>query len=180
MVLWDIANYLKKLYEAQRHVSALLYFHRISDNSTGGLLPRHIMLLRQICGDKALQKVSIVTTMWNLVRGDVGWRRIEEIYAETSPFHPLIELGVTVEQYDCTLESAYRIVDRHLCSPKEIPMPLKIQSETVDEGLPLGITSAGLELTGDFDELVKHLLWEICQRYGRMMYQTSLKKQRSL
>lgn len=44
-----------------------------------GSAKSNILLFRQLCGDNALQKVVLATTMWDVVDGEIGAKREREL-----------------------------------------------------------------------------------------------------
>jgi hypothetical protein len=94
-------------------------------------------------------------------------RLIKKFKKHTTPFSHLVDLGVDIEVYDGSARSVHRIIRKHL-EGEEIPTPLSIQSEMLDEKMPLEITSAGLELTRNFNRLARHLRGMIDERQWRL------------
>ncbi|KAI6102828.1 hypothetical protein F5141DRAFT_1132860 [Pisolithus sp. B1] len=48
-------------------LSAILYFHRISDNRMAGTPLKNLRFFERLCGENATSKVTLVTTMWDEV-----------------------------------------------------------------------------------------------------------------
>ncbi|KAI6110227.1 P-loop containing nucleoside triphosphate hydrolase protein [Pisolithus thermaeus] len=60
-------------------LSAILYFHRISDNRMAGTPLKNLRVFEKLCGENAMSKVTLVTTMWDEVDDDVGAERLKEL-----------------------------------------------------------------------------------------------------
>jgi hypothetical protein len=103
----------------------------------GGMAKKNLRMFRELCGDRNLDHVLIVTTNWGRVGEEEGNNR-EEALANGS-FKPLLDAGAVLLRHDRGLESVLSIVSRLV--PKE-PVTLQIQEE-LSSGIPLGETSAG-------------------------------------
>ncbi|KAI6099978.1 P-loop containing nucleoside triphosphate hydrolase protein [Pisolithus croceorrhizus] len=80
-ILKLISDWLKAEYPTPQPIlSAILYFHRISDNRVAGTgTPlQNLRLFEKLCGKNAMPKVTLVTTMWDEVDSEVGKERLKE------------------------------------------------------------------------------------------------------
>jgi hypothetical protein len=102
---------------------------------------KNLNLFRDLCGNKAMRNVILVTTMWDQVKSEVGKRR-EELLKQQ--WLPMLDLGSKVAHFEGTFDSAWRIIDRIML---ELPADaIRLQEEMVDLQLPLGRTKAGIAL----------------------------------
>jgi hypothetical protein len=109
-------------------------------------------MFRELCGDSTLKNVVIVTNMWGEVGKDVGEAREAELIQEDKFFKPVLEKGAQLVRHDNTTETA-RAILLHLIENK--PLPLRIQTELVDQGMSLSETAAGAELNRELMEQIK-------------------------
>lgn len=117
--------------------------HRISDPRMGGTSKRNFGIFRELCGERTLRNVLIVTTMWSEVDPEVGEERERELASNDKFFKSVLEKGARMVRYFNTRESAHAIL-RHLINSKA--STLQIQHEIVNEHRDLAHTSAGAEV----------------------------------
>jgi len=153
-VLRTIAAFLEASYERGLMLSGVLYFHRISDLRMGGTQTRNFRMFQNLCGERALGNVAIVTNMWSGVEPEVGDAREAELMGEDIFFKPVLEKGARMARHEGTVSSAEEIV-RLLVNNQ--PLPLQIQTELVDERKDIVETSAGQELNRELNgQIRKH------------------------
>ncbi|KAI6117054.1 P-loop containing nucleoside triphosphate hydrolase protein [Pisolithus croceorrhizus] len=79
-ILKLISDWLKAEYPTPQPIlSAILYFHRISDNRMAGTPLKNLRFFEKLCGKNAMSKVTLVTTMWDEVDTEVGTERLKEL-----------------------------------------------------------------------------------------------------
>lgn len=66
-ILKDIAFYLSSIYSKKVKLAGIIYLHRITDVRMTGSSYKNLRMLEKLCGDGAMSKVVLVTTMWNLL-----------------------------------------------------------------------------------------------------------------
>jgi hypothetical protein len=127
--------------------------HRISDNRMSGAPKKNLHVFEDLCGDEAMDRVILATTMWKNVKEDTGTRRemeLKEVYWKT-----MLEKHSTVVRFYGTYQSAWNIVDEILRSTKtESPIPLLLQQEMVDAHKRLSETKAGITLYEELRDLL--------------------------
>jgi uncharacterized membrane-anchored protein YjiN (DUF445 family) len=127
--------------------------HRISDNRMAGAPKKNLHVFEDLCGDEAMRKVILATTMWKNVKEDTGLRRemeLKEVYWKT-----MLEKNSTIVRFYGTYQSAWSIVDEILRSTNtESPIPLLLQQEMVDAHKRLSETKAGITLYEELRELI--------------------------
>ncbi|KAI6102827.1 P-loop containing nucleoside triphosphate hydrolase protein [Pisolithus sp. B1] len=79
-ILKLISDWLKAEYPTSQPIlSAILYFHRISDNRMAGTPLKNLRFFERLCGKNAMSKVTLVTTMWDEAGSEVGKERLTEL-----------------------------------------------------------------------------------------------------
>ena len=115
----------------------------------GGAAKKNLRVFREICGDKHLGHVRIVTTNWNLVDEKQGNSRQDAL--AKGAFGPLIKEGAELRRHDNSLQSAQSIMSQLI---HQEPVTMMIQEE-VNAGRTLGDTSAGALIVEEIKELKK-------------------------
>ena len=137
-------------YSAGVKLAGVIYVHRISDDKFGGLAVKNFRMFRELCGEKTLKNVILMTNMWGRVALQQGEAREQQLRDEH--FKAAIEKGAKICRHYDTPQSARAILRIIL---KNQPVALKIQRELIDEGKEIGETGAGVELNREFQELVE-------------------------
>lgn len=143
-------------YSAGAKLAGVIYVHRISDVKFGGLAVKNFRMFRELCGEKTLENVVVVTNMWGQVTSQQGEAREQQLKDEH--FKAAIEKGAQLRRHDNTPESAQAILREII---KNQPVVLKIQRELIDEGKNIEETGAGAELTREIHEVVEKYQREI-------------------
>jgi chromosome segregation ATPase len=104
-------------------------------------------MFRQLCGEKTLKNVVIVTTMWGNVNLADGEAREAELASRDIFFKPVLQKHAQMARSDYTIESEQAILRMIL---RNHPLPLRIQEELVDEHMDISETAAGEELNREF------------------------------
>uniref|UniRef100_A0A0W0EUU7 G domain-containing protein n=1 Tax=Moniliophthora roreri TaxID=221103 RepID=A0A0W0EUU7_MONRR len=151
-ILKMIAAFLATMYEHKQTLAGVIYLHRISDFRMGGISRRNFKMFRELCGDATLKNVVIVTNMWGEVGRDVGEAREAELMQGDKFFKPVLEKGAQIFRHDNACETACAIL-LHLIENE--PLPLRIQTELVDQGKNLSETAAGAELNRELMEQIR-------------------------
>ena len=115
----------------------------------GGAAKKNLRIFREICGDKRLGNVRIITTNWNLVDEKQGNLRQDAL--AKGAFGPLIKEGAGLRRHDKGLQSAQSIMLQLI---HQEPVTLMIQEE-LNAGRTLGDTSAGALIVEEIKELKK-------------------------
>lgn len=116
---------------------------------------KNLRMFANLCGDDATKNVILATTMWDLVQGDEGERRLEQLKAKY--WKGMLDKGSTVARFESqTYESAWKVVNviagRH--GQQFQGRPLLIQEEMVDLEKQLSETQAGITLYGTLQKLL--------------------------
>ncbi|EIW84007.1 hypothetical protein CONPUDRAFT_119547 [Coniophora puteana RWD-64-598 SS2] len=148
-VLRLIATSLVKRYEHGTKLAGIIYLHRISDIRMGGTSSRNFRMFRELCGEKTLKNVVVLTNMWNEVSPEVGAAREHELADKDKFFKPVIDKGARMLRHTDTKESAHAVL-RYLVNMQ--PATLQIQDELVNQHKEIGQTAAGSELSHELKE----------------------------
>lgn len=145
--LHQIAKMLAKQHDMKMRLKGIIYLQRISDNRIGHSGRRALRILREICGDSALENVILTTTRWGENRD--GHDEARETYLLEDVWDPLLRMRAGKQRYHGTPDSAIGIVQDLLGRDEVL---LDIQKEIFD-GRELGKTSAGTLVTDNLEEL---------------------------
>ncbi|KAF9259477.1 hypothetical protein L218DRAFT_908363 [Marasmius fiardii PR-910] len=118
----------------------------------GGIARRNFNMFRELCGESTLKNVVIATNMWGQVPRDVGEARESELMEQNDFFKPVLDKGAQIVRHDNTPETA-RAILHHLIQNQ--PLPLRIQTELVDQKKDIADTAAGAELNREMMEQMK-------------------------
>jgi len=129
----------------------------------GGSSSRNFKLFCNLCGDDALKNSVVVTNMWGEVDVKKGEKRETELRDKF--FKPAIDREAHLVRHDNTAKTAHTIL-RHIIHKR--PLPLRIQTELVDEKKKLLETVAGEELNREMLELTRKQEAEIKQLQDEM------------
>ncbi|KAF9447339.1 hypothetical protein P691DRAFT_706948, partial [Macrolepiota fuliginosa MF-IS2] len=105
-----ISDWLKRTRENVL-LHGILYFHGISDNRVENTSLRDLAMFEKLCGPQWLERVVMVTTMWDELQDEeVGRRREEEL--ESTFWKGILSQGSTTARYKNSKESAWHILER--------------------------------------------------------------------
>ena len=115
-----------------------------------GALHRNLRMFGELCGDQAVKKVVLVTTMWDNVQQDTGVRREKELF--DNYWKTMINLGASTARFSNSAASAWKIVD--IILKQHETEVLLLQEEIVDLKRALHETQAGKTLYSDLQRLL--------------------------
>lgn len=151
-ILKDIAFFLSTIYTKKVKLAGIIYLHRITDVRMTGSSYKNLQMLEKLCGDSALSKIVLASTMWNLLSlpgSDhtlkVGEER--EMMLKGKFWGSMEHKGSVVTRHYGDAASGQTIISRLLSNDSTVV--LDIQREMVDEGLSLDQTAAGMFLQSD-------------------------------
>lgn len=140
-ILKEITFALSRLYEAGARMTGMIYLHRISDPRMGHSAILDLEIFKQLCGDKAMPVVRLVSTRWDSTNENVRLEREKQLKDSDKFWAGMLKAGAKVERHENTKESAVSIVENLLNDSPRIV--LTIQEEIVDQQLSLADTSVG-------------------------------------
>ena len=77
-ILATIADWAQQANHERKHLSGIIYFHRITDPRMEGS-NMNLRMFRELCGEKNFSNVILCTTMWDKVGEEEGRRREQEL-----------------------------------------------------------------------------------------------------
>jgi len=137
-------------YKKEIHLTALLYFHRISDNRVAGPSLKNLRMFMKLCG-KDFKRIVLTTTMWDLVDPEIGVIREQEMIDQY--WSVMIECGSRVSRFLQTRASAFQVL-RPIIDDINAGEDLLLQKEMEDIASTLRKTTAGAILYNKFEVLV--------------------------
>ena len=150
-------------YKREKLLSGILYLHRITDNRMAGTPLKNLRVFRKLCGQDALDKVYLTTTMWDEVDQNIGERRLEEL--KTDYWKSMITQGAQVASCRNDDDSPNKVIQRILVQEAARKAVL-LQEEMADLKKELKETEAGQELYSQLEKLVEKQLM-LLQRIGK-------------
>lgn len=137
-------------YRKNIKLAGIVYLHKITDNRMAGTPHRNLRMFGQLCGDQAVKKVILVTTMWDEIKTWAGAQREHDLRIHY--WRGMIEKGALVARFRNTRQTAWKIIDMIIQEPTaEV---LLLQEELVDLKLRLNETKAGIMLYSNLQELL--------------------------
>lgn len=126
--------------------------------------PHHnLRLFGQLCGDQAIKKVILVTTMWDKLKMWEGAQREHNL--RLNYWKVMIEKGALVARFRNTSQTAWKIIDMIVQEPEFSTQVHLLQKELVDLKFHLNETETGITLYSNLQEL----LIEQQQRTSRLL-----------
>jgi hypothetical protein len=147
-LLGQFVQFLKEQASQGVFLSGIIYLHRISDMKMGGSARKNLQLLREFCGNQFLERVTLVSTMWDIIQNEVGFARERNLTGKY--WAEMIGLGAVPLRYDGTEDSALRVIDRYL--ERELlgnNVKSDIEREAVQIQMPPQETGAGRFILGE-------------------------------
>ena len=133
-------------------MAGLIYCHRITDNRTSGSPKPNLRMFSKLTGSDTFEKVTLLQTMWDGVKPDVGQRRDKEL--RDSLWKPAIDDGAMVVQFRDSVDESWAVVSRSV----EVHIntdSLSLQKEMVSARKQVAETPAGKELYGEYERLLQ-------------------------
>jgi hypothetical protein len=121
--------------------------HRISDERFTGIAGRNFKIFRDLCGEKSLKNVVLVTNMWGRVSVGVGEDRERELSSDF--LKPALDKGAQMVRHHNNEQSAHHIIRRIM---NNHPVVLQIQHELVDERKDVVNTAAAKAINAELEE----------------------------
>ena len=141
-------------YEKDIKLAGIIYLHRITDNRMGGNFHRNLRMFGELCGDQAVKKVVLVTTMWDEFEGETDpqtHNQRERALFDTY-WKKMINYGASTARFLNSPDSAWKIIDPFL--KQHETEVLLLQEELVDLKRALNETQVGKTLYSDLQMLL--------------------------
>ena len=139
-------------YEKDIKLAGIMYLHRITDKRMGGSPHRNLRMFGEICGDRAVNNVVLVTTMWDKDKTDPQEYIQRERELFDNHWKTMINYGASTARFLNSQDSAWRIIDPIL--KQQETEVLLLQEELVDLKRTLNETQAGKTLYSDLQRLL--------------------------
>ncbi|KAF9765717.1 hypothetical protein IL306_001984 [Fusarium sp. DS 682] len=146
-VLSEIAAWLTDSYKHQIRLHGIIYLHRISDVRMQGSAKKNLVTFKELCGEDALKKVVLASTMWDIVPAEKATKREQELKDTPEFWGWMLSKGSSIHRYNNTTESARQIILS--LAGHNAPIATDLQKQMVDEGKSLDETSAGQGLKSE-------------------------------
>lgn len=146
-VLSEIAAWLTDSYKHEIRLHGIIYLHRISDVRMQGSAKKNLVTFKELCGEDALKKVVLASTMWDIVPEEKATKREQELKDTPEFWGWMLSKGSSVHRYNNTAESAREIILS--LAGHNAPIATDLQKQMVDEGKRLDETSAGQGLKNE-------------------------------
>ncbi|KAI1420350.1 P-loop containing nucleoside triphosphate hydrolase protein [Xylaria sp. FL1777] len=140
-VLRTLAAWLAATYSRGVKLSGIVYLHRINQTRMQGSALKNIALFRSLCGDNALKKIVLATTMWDITENEVAESREKQLKETSKYWGGMVAKGSQVFRHDNTQKSAFALIE--IFMKEESKIVLNIQNEMVHDHKPLDKTEAG-------------------------------------
>lgn len=160
-VLAEISLWLAQTFQRHVQLNGIIYLHRISDNRMGNSAKRNLKMFQKLCGDDALKKVILATTMWDNIPEHEGAQRVSELIQTPKFWGAMCDKGSQVLRHYDTPKSARDIIKVFIDARADPRMALDIQRELVIDQKTLDQTTAGKEVVSVLAEERKKLKAEI-------------------
>ena len=166
-------------YRGQVKLSLIIYMHNISNNRMSGTVGRSFDLFNRLCGDRAIEHVRFVTSMWDVKVDKIGAKCREDRESElTSNFwKPLIDAGAQYERFKNTKGSAWDIIRDATAERSEAVL---LQEELVDAERSLNETTVGKAIYSRFQKILQVQKEALKQRADEAKLQHDPKLAKSL
>jgi len=151
-ILANIAKWVQRAGYERKHLSGIIYLHRISDIRMEGSSVKNLRMFRELCGEKNFSNVILCTTMWDKVGEEEGREREEELKSTRTFWGSLISRGAQVVQHQGDLTASTRKIAESLIPKGTIVLQLQ---QELDRNGNLSDTSAGRVLTGEIEDMKK-------------------------
>lgn len=115
-----------------------------------GSAKRNILMFQELCGEDALKKVILASTMWDTEPRHVAEGRERQLIETPQWWGWMMDRGSQVYRHYNTSESAMKIV--RVLADGGSKVKLDLQTQMVDENLRLDETTAGKSLNKELDK----------------------------
>ncbi|KIV87795.1 hypothetical protein PV11_03317 [Exophiala sideris] len=151
-ILKDVAFWMAAAYSKDTKLAGILYLHRISDVKMQDSALRNLRMFKQLCGEKNLKSVLLVTTHWTHKDGggvpeDLGKQRTDELVQTHEFWGGMIQRGSRVVRHDNTKDSAVAIIS--ILIEDQARVVLDIQDQLINQKRSLYDTDAAKALQSE-------------------------------
>ncbi|KAG9088090.1 hypothetical protein FS749_002422 [Ceratobasidium sp. UAMH 11750] len=152
-ILQRISGYLSTTYEKGVKLTGIIYLHRITDPRMGGISRRTFQVFRELCGQRSLSNVLIVTTMWSDPPNNPQIKRERQLKEDVRYYQPALQAGAQMAR--CLRKDAASAREIVRMVVDKNPVVMKVQEELVDEKKGFYTTGAAQVLGKELVEMQK-------------------------
>ncbi|KAG9092437.1 hypothetical protein FRC06_011921 [Ceratobasidium sp. 370] len=160
-ILQRISAYLSGSYKLGHKLTGIIYLHRITDPRMGGISRRTFQIFRELCGQKSLSNVLVVTTMWSDPPNNSQIKRERQLKEDARYYQPALQAGAQIVRCLRKDPASARDIIRMLVDKN--PVVMKVQHELVDEKKGFYTTGAAQVLGKELAEMQKQHEEEMVQ-----------------
>ncbi|KAF8811552.1 hypothetical protein BYT27DRAFT_7183813 [Phlegmacium glaucopus] len=118
-ILEMVTNWLRTSYEKPMKLAGVVYMHQITGTTIAGSPHTGLHMFAELCGQQAMKKVLLVTTMWDKVYSPALRDRREECFQHEKElleryWKTMVDDGATTAQSKNSPKSAWEIIDTFL------------------------------------------------------------------
>ncbi|KAF9443385.1 hypothetical protein P691DRAFT_679634 [Macrolepiota fuliginosa MF-IS2] len=151
-ILVMISEWLQKTYKGGIKLAGLIYLYRITDQRMIGSSLNNLNMFGRLCGDIAMKQVTLVSTMWENIKPEIGVGREAEL--KEKYWRPFIDKGSGIARLETKNSvEAWKIVE-NVITEKEVVEAVLLQEELGNLHCELNETYAGRALYRDLQNLL--------------------------
>ncbi|KAF8811557.1 hypothetical protein BYT27DRAFT_7183821 [Phlegmacium glaucopus] len=118
-ILEMVTNWLRASYGKSKKLAGVVYMHQITGNTIAGSPHTNLHMFAKLCGDLAMKKVLLVTTMWDKVYSPALRNRREECFQHEKElfechWKTMVDGGAMTARSTNSPKSAWDIIDTFL------------------------------------------------------------------
>jgi len=121
---------------------------------------KNLRVFQKLCGNKAMSRIVLVTTMWDEIEEPIGKERLEEL--KKTYWKAMIGKGSKTYEYKNDRASAEKLLEV-IVQDKRKRESVALQQEIANLKMELRHTGAGRELCSSLEELAERRL-EVLQK----------------
>lgn len=126
--------------------------HRITDNRMAGTPYKNLRMFGELCGDKAIEKVVLLMTMWDKVEHAVGANRERELLEHY--WAQMIKHGASHKRFYNMESSGWEVI-KYIMQQDQTRQVLLLQEELVDLKKRIIETTAGKTLYAELYSILE-------------------------
>ena len=124
---------------------------------------KNLRTFSNLCGQKAMPNVVIVTTMWSFIPKELGIRREDGLKREV--WKDMLDAGCGIQRFEDTYKSSWDIIGS--IAQKDSGTTLLIQEEMGTVGKSFNQTRTGVDLNTSTEHVQEGLLDKIRSGFAR-------------
>ncbi|KAF1940628.1 hypothetical protein EJ02DRAFT_406290 [Clathrospora elynae] len=158
-VFREIATLICTVCDGHRlFIGGMIYVQRITDMRMSGSSLNSLRIFEKICGEHCFEDVTIVTTMWGLLKTeearDAAIAREEMLRSRPEYFGNLVNANARMERHNDNHDSALHIIETLADRRRKVHLQLQREMKR-SETMTLGETTVGRYLEGELKNVRK-------------------------